>query len=76
MSCVRNCPYQPHEGSLPDKVIGWLECNGGRLTAAQIAEHFNVNSNDVSGSLRYVVAHGALKRVKVGARVFFELGAP
>ena len=35
-------PYQPREGSLPDKVLGWLEHNPGGLTAKEISKLFDV----------------------------------
>lgn len=66
-------PYEPREGSIPDKVLGWLESNGGRLTATEIAENFGANSNDVPKLLRNAVTHGLLRRIDDGYRVHYQL---
>lgn len=66
-------PYEPREGSIPDKVLGWLEINGGTLTVQEIAQHFDTPASEVPKALRMALAHGLIRRRSSLRGVYYEL---
>lgn len=57
--------YQPKEGSIGDKVLGWLECNGGGVSMQDIVKIFRLNGRNSAG-------HYVEKCVEAGLLVYHK----
>lgn len=69
-------PYEPREGTLPDKVIGLLEINGGAMTSREISDAFATNPATVRTGLLRAVDNGLLYTYKQGLELCYTLVPP
>ncbi len=65
--------YQPREGTLADKVIGWLEVNGGSITTGQITRIFKSTNATVHRCLVRSVEAGLLRAFNVSHKRHYKL---
>lgn len=68
-------PYPPREGSLADKVLGWLEHNGGQLSVQEISELFNRPTARVYEALLHTVQSGLLVKssIRASSKIYYTL---